>query len=133
MTFSGFTLQNAQKGISINSSNNSITNNIVADVSYWSIELNGTGNYLEGNLVKDQGSWGEERQPRGIFLYGATYAKPVSYTHLVSNKRSGRLIAVLLAMCMILGSGPMVILAQAGTDIEGHWAEQVIGLSLIHI
>ncbi|MGI6628629.1 MAG: Ig-like domain-containing protein, partial [Bacillota bacterium] len=42
------------------------------------------------------------------------------------SKRSGQLIAVVLAMCMILGSGPMAILAQAGSDIEGHWAEQVI-------
>lgn len=42
------------------------------------------------------------------------------------NKRSGRLVAVVVAMCMILGSGPAVLLAQAGTDIEGHWAEQII-------
>ena len=44
----------------------------------------------------------------------------------MSNKRSGRLIAVVLAVCMVLGSGPAVLLAQASTDIQGHWAEQVI-------
>ena len=42
------------------------------------------------------------------------------------KKNRVRFIAGLLVMCMILGSGPAAILAQAGTDIEGHWAEEAM-------
>jgi hypothetical protein len=44
----------------------------------------------------------------------------------VKKRNRVRFIAGLLAMCMILGSGPTLILAQAGTDIEGHWAEEAM-------
>lgn len=71
VTFSGFTVQNARSGIRVGSSNNTIADNVIADISYWSTEIRGTGNHLEGNIIRDQGSWGTERQPRGLFIYGA--------------------------------------------------------------
>ncbi|HHY11077.1 MAG TPA: S-layer homology domain-containing protein, partial [Firmicutes bacterium] len=44
----------------------------------------------------------------------------------MKKKRNVRLIAIVLALCMFLGSGPAVLLAQATEDIEGHWAEEAI-------
>jgi nitrous oxidase accessory protein NosD len=49
--FSGFRVQNAQSGIKIGTSNNIIRNNIIADISRWSVEINGTGNLLDQGWV----------------------------------------------------------------------------------
>lgn len=69
--FSGFTVQNARNGVSVTSSDNTIKDNVVADISRWSMTIRGENNLVENNVIRDQGSWGTERQPRGLFLYGA--------------------------------------------------------------
>lgn len=44
----------------------------------------------------------------------------------MNSKHSIRHIATLLVVCMVLGSGPALILAQEGPDIQGHWAEEAV-------
>ncbi|MCS3923354.1 right-handed parallel beta-helix repeat-containing protein [Methanosalsum natronophilum] len=69
--FSGFTVQNAENGVRVGNSNNTIENNIVKDIKRWSINVRGQDHLVKDNIVRDQGSWGTERQPRGLFLYHA--------------------------------------------------------------